>query len=82
MTYFISWHKNPQSTKLAYSSLLSDIPLVPLELELGDTLVLWLAIDNTLGQMPLPATMSHTDRVYNITLKINYHNITSNKIMT
>jgi hypothetical protein len=74
--------KNPQSTKLASSSPLSDRPLVPLELELGDTLMLGIAIDNTLGQRPLPTTTPHTDKVHNITLKMNYHNTTSNKIMT
>ena len=72
--------KNPQSTKLASSSLLSDKPLVPLELELGDTLVLGLAIYNTLGQRPLPTTTPHTEKVHNITLEMNYHNTTSNKI--
>jgi hypothetical protein len=74
--------KNPQSTKLTSSSLLSDRPLVPLELELGDTLVLGLAIDNTLGHRPLPATTLHTDTVDNISLKMNYHNTTSDKIRT
>jgi hypothetical protein len=63
--------ENPQSTKLASSSLLSNRPLVPLELELSDTLVLGLTIDNTLGHRPLPATTPHTDTVNNISLKTN-----------
>ena len=53
------------------SPLLSNRPLVPLELELGDTLVLWLAIDNTLGHGPLSATTPDTDTVNNIALKTN-----------
>jgi hypothetical protein len=61
--------ENPESTKLTSSSLLSDRSLVPLELELGDTLVLGLTIDNTLGHRPLPATTPDTDTVHNIPLK-------------
>jgi len=70
--------ENPESTKLSSSPLLCNRPLVPLELELGDTLVLGLAIDNTLRHRPLPATTPHTDTVDNVTLKMNEHN-TSNK---
>jgi hypothetical protein len=68
--------EHPQTTKLTSSSLLSNRPLVPLELELGDTLVLGLAIDNTLRHRPLPATTPDTDAVNNITLK------TSNRVLT
>jgi hypothetical protein len=60
--------ENPQSTKLTASPLFSNRSLVPLELELSDTLVLRLAIDNTLGHRPLPATTPHTDTVNNIAL--------------
>jgi hypothetical protein len=61
--------ENPESTKLASSPFLSNRPLVPLELQLGDTLVLGLAIDNTLRHRPLPATTPDTHTVNNITLK-------------
>jgi hypothetical protein len=44
--------------------------------------VLGLAIDNTLGHRPLPATTLHTDTVDNISLKMNYHNTMSDKIRT
>jgi hypothetical protein len=63
--------ENPESTKLSSSPFLSNRSLVPLELELGDTLVLGLAIDNTLRHRPLPATTPHTDAVNNIPLNKN-----------
>ena len=60
--------EHPQTTQPASSSLLSNRPLVSLKLELGDTLVLGLAINNTLGHRPLPATTLDTDTVDNIPL--------------
>lgn len=61
--------EHPKTTQPAPSSFLSNGPLVPLELELGDTLVLGLAIDNTLGHWSLPATTPDTDTVNHITLE-------------
>jgi hypothetical protein len=63
--------ENPESTKLTSSPLLSNRPLVPLELELGDTLVLGLAIDNTLRHRPLPATTPDTNAINNVPLNKN-----------
>jgi hypothetical protein len=63
--------ENPESTKLSSSPFLSNRSLVPLELELGDTLVLGLAIDNTLRHRPLPAATLDTDTVNNIPLNKN-----------
>jgi hypothetical protein len=61
--------EHPQATQPTSSSLLSNRPLVSLELELGDTLVLGLAINNTLGHRSLPATTPDTDPVNYIPLE-------------
>lgn len=60
--------EHTKSSQPASSSLLSNRPLVPLELELGNTLVLGLTIDNTLGHWPLPTTAPDTDAVDHIPL--------------
>ena len=49
-------------------SLLSDRSLVSLELKLGNTLVLGLTIDNTLGNRPLSTSAPDSDSVDDISL--------------
>lgn len=50
--------QNSQSSYSSSNSLLSDALQVPCELELSDTLVLGLAINNALGDGLLPASSS------------------------
>ena len=61
--------ENPQTTQLSPCSFFCNGSLAALELQLGNTLVGWLSIHNTLGNWPLPTTTSHTDSVYHITLQ-------------
>lgn len=61
--------ENPKASQLASSTLLSNRPLAALELELCNSLVCWLTIDNTLGNWPLATTTPHTDTVNNISLE-------------
>lgn len=55
--------ENPKATQLATSTLFSDRPLAPLELQLGNTLVCGLTIDNTLRNRPLTTTSPHSNTV-------------------
>jgi len=61
--------EDPKASKLASCTLLSDRPQITLELELRNTLVLGLSIDNTLGNRPLPASTTHTDTVDHVSLQ-------------
>jgi hypothetical protein len=51
------------------STLLSNWPLAPLKIKLGNSLVCWLTINNTLGNWPLSATSTDANTVNNISLK-------------
>ncbi len=61
--------QNPKTSKLASSTLLSNRSQVALELQLRNTLVLGLSIDNTLAHRPLPTPSAHPDPVHNIALQ-------------
>ena len=62
------WINNPETSQFSTSTLLSNRSLAALELQLGDTLVCGLAIDNTLGNRPLTTTPPNTDTINHITL--------------
>lgn len=61
--------ENLKTAQFPSSTFLSNGPLAALEFELGDTLVGWLSIHDTLGNWPLPSTTPHTHTVNNITLQ-------------
>lgn len=60
--------EDPKATQPTTSTLLSNRPLAPLELELSNSLVCGLTINNTLGHRPLTTTSSHTNPVDHNTL--------------
>lgn len=60
--------QNSQSSQLSSSSLFCHGSQATLELELGDTLIFGLPINNTFGHWPLPPTTPYSYSVNNITL--------------
>lgn len=77
--------QNSQSSQLSSCSLFCHRSQATLELELGDTLILGLPINNTLGHWPLPPTTPYSYSVNNITLfkqqKYIYIDYDSNKTL-
>jgi len=61
--------EDPKATQLPSSSLFSNGPLAALKLQLSNTLVGWLTVNNTFGNWSLPATPPDTHTVNHVTLK-------------
>ncbi len=63
--------QNPKTSKLASSTLLSNRSQIALELQLCNTLVLGLSINNTLAHRSLSTPSSDTNTVHYIALQNN-----------
>jgi hypothetical protein len=63
--------QNPKTSKLASSTLLSNRSQIALELQLCNTLVLGLSINNTLAHWSLSTPSSDTNTVHYIALQNN-----------